>query len=64
MNIPKKFVILRGIEEGNIFYTTYNRYADYTKGPEGETCYQILGFAGPKNIQKALQAYKRKYSGF
>lgn len=42
----KKYVLLRGIEEGNRFFTTNDPSRDMTKLADGKVAYTILGYAG------------------
>lgn len=41
----EKFVILKGIECGNIFFSSNTPGADNTKSASGETWYNVLGYA-------------------
>jgi hypothetical protein len=40
-----KFVILKGLEHKNKFFSTYTEGEDPTKSDTGETWYEILGYA-------------------
>jgi hypothetical protein len=54
----KKFVILRGIKDGNVFFSTH-RGEDPTKSDKGETWYEILGYAD--TVEEA-QVFIAKYN--
>lgn len=43
----KNYIILRGIERGNVFFTMYNPDDDYdrTKLVDGTVAYEIVGYA-------------------
>jgi hypothetical protein len=45
MSKPPKFILLRGIERGNIFFSANNPNRDQTKLIDGTVAYEIIGYA-------------------
>lgn len=45
MSSQAKYIILRGIDAGNRFFTTNTPGRDQTRLASGEVAYEVLGFA-------------------
>lgn len=45
MDTNKPFVVLRGLERGNMFYSTNTPGEDNTLTADGKVSYEVLGYA-------------------
>lgn len=63
-NKDSKYIILKGIEQGNVFWSTNTpneSEKDRTKLADGTIAYEILGYADTE--QEAIAAWKDYYNG-
>ena len=55
-----KFAIFRGIEHGNVFWSTNNPSADQTKLTDGRVAYEVLDYADTQ--EEAITKWKEHYN--
>jgi hypothetical protein len=55
-----KYVILKGIEEGNRFFTTNTPGYDHTKLVDGTVAYHIIGYANTV-AEAQIKLYGKSY---
>lgn len=56
--MQNKYVILRGLEHGNRFFTTNDPAQDQTKLADGTVAYEVIGYADTiREAQTKLYGY-------